>query len=202
MLSRRPTAGFTLVELIIGLAVLALLAMLGAPSFATWMQNVQIRTATESLLNGLQNARAQAVRRNTVARFQLLTTLTSSCALSTAGPNWLISLDSAVGSCNSTNMADDANPVAPRIVQARPASDGSRNAVLAASDSSINFNGLGRVTPVPAGDFTINVTNPTGGACAAVGGPMTCLRIVVSPSGQIRMCNPNPSLSATDPQKC
>lgn len=202
MLMRRPVKGFTLIEMMVGLVVLGLLLVLAAPSFFTWVQNTQIRTAAEAVLNGLQVARADAVRRNTISRFQLVSSLDSSCALSTSGPNWIVSLDSAAGACDSTNYADAAVPAAPRVVQTRPASDGSRNAVIAASQSTVNFNGLGRVTPVPASDITIDVTNPVGGTCAADGGPMACLRIIVSPTGQIRMCNPNPGLPAGDPRRC
>jgi type IV fimbrial biogenesis protein FimT len=44
------------------------------------------------------------------------------------------------------------------------------------------------------------LTNPTGGTCASVAGPMTCMRIIVSVGGQIRMCNPN--VASGTPQGC
>jgi type IV fimbrial biogenesis protein FimT len=190
MLTRPHHRGFTMVELMIGIVLLAIVLAIGGPSFATWLQNTQIRNMSEAVKDGLQLARAEAVRRNARVRFQLVDGLTNSCALSTAGSNWVVSMDSAVGACASTNMADDAAPAAPRIVQTRSASDGSTNAVVAADDSSIEFNGLGRVATAPAANIEIDVTNPTGGACAASSGPMRCLRIVVTPAGQIRMCDP------------
>jgi len=70
---------------------------------------------------------------------------------------------------------------------------------VAATQSVVVFNGLGRVTPVPAGNIDIDISNPSGGACAAAG-PMRCLRIRVSTGGQIRMCDP--ILASTDPQGC
>lgn len=197
MLNRPIQLGFTIVELMIGIVVLAMLMAMGGPSFATWLQNSQIRSMSEAMQNGLQLARAEAVRRNSQVRFELVNSLTATCALSTSGPNWIVSMDGAVGSCNSTNMADDAAPVAPRVVQSRPAGDGSPNAVVTASQSSIVFNGLGRVTPTPGADITINVTNPNGGACAGASGPMRCLRIVVGAAGQIRMCDPRTSYNGT-----
>jgi type IV fimbrial biogenesis protein FimT len=197
MLSRSPQRGFTLVELMIGVALLAFLLAIAGPNFARWMQNSQIRTMSEAMQNGIHLARAEAVRRNTQVRFQLVDTLTSACALTTAGPNWIVSMDTAVGDCASTNMADAAAPASPRVIQVRSSTEGSRNAVVAASQSSIVFNGLGRVTPAPGADITINVTNPTGGACASASGPMRCLRIVVGAGGQIRMCDPRASFNGT-----
>ena len=190
MLTRSPHRGFTLVELMIGIALLAIVLAIGGPSFATWLQNTQIRNMSEAVKDGLQLARAEAVRRNSRVRFQLVDGLTNGCALSTSGSSWVVSMDSAVGACASTNMADDAAPAAPRIVQTRSGGDGSRNAVVAADQSSIEFNGLGRIATVPGADIAINVTNPSGGACAASSGPMRCLRIVVTAGGQIRMCDP------------
>ena len=190
MLTRAIQHGFTLVELMIGVVLLAIVLAIGGPSFATWLQNTQIRSMSEAMQNGIHLARAEAVRRNAQVRFQLVDSLTSSCALATSGPHWIVSMDSAVGDCASTNMADAAAPAAPRVVQSRAAGDGSPNAVVSASQSTIVFNGLGRVTPTPAADVTIDVTNPNGGACTSASGPMRCLRVVVGAGGQIRMCDP------------
>lgn len=189
--------GTTLVELMIGLAIVALLFVMGAPNFFKWIQNSQIRTSAESIQNGLHLARGEAVRRNTSVRFQLTTNVTSSCALSTTGNSWVVSQDDPAGACGSTASDTDA----PRIVQTRPAEEGTANAAVSASQSSIVFNGLGRVVPVPAGNVDINISNPSAGDCAtATSDGMRCLRVRVSTGGQIRMCDP--ILASTDPQGC
>ncbi len=193
MLSTSRQRGFTVIELMVGIVVLGLLLALGGPSFSQWLHNVRLRNMSEAVLNGIQLARAEAVRRNAQVRFQLVDNLTNTCALTTAGPNWVISMDSAAGACASTNMADDAVPAAPRMVQSRAASDGSSSVVVAADQSSVVFNGLGR----PTATLTVNVTNPAGGACAAGGGPMRCLRIAVTAGGQVRMCDPRSSFDGT-----
>ena len=186
-----------MVELLIGLTIVAILFALGSPAFFSWIQNSQIRTAAEAIQNGLHLARGEAVRRNTSVRFQLTSTVTATCALSTSGTSWVVSLDSPAGACNST----PSDTVAPRIIQIRSAAEGSPNAAVAAGQATIIFNGLGRVTPVPAGDIDIDITNPTGGACAtAATDGMRCLRVRISTGGQIRMCNP--ILASTDPQGC
>jgi len=203
--------GFTILELMVSIALASALMLLGIPGFSAWLQGAQIRTAAEGLQNGLQLARSQAVQRNTTVNFQLMSTLTNTCALSGTSLNWVVSLDSAVGLCASSPSADLATPTAPRIVQVRPVGDGSKNAVMtaklngAAFNGLVAFNGLGRVTPTPAGNITYDVSNPTGGTCLAAGGKMRCLRVEVSASGQIRMCDPNlaaNSASSPDPQGC
>ncbi len=198
MLSRlHPQQGVTLIELCIGIVIMAVLIVLALPTFTAWLQNSQIRVAADAIQNGISIARSEAIRRNTSVRFQFTSTADNSCALSTSGKNWVVSLDDPTSPAACGSAASDT--VAPRIIQMRPASDGTPNAVVAADQSVIVFTGLGRVNPVPAANININVTNPTGGSCAAAG-PMRCLRIVVSTGGQVRMCDP--AFASTDPQGC
>ena len=188
MLRRARVRGFTVIELMVGLALMAALMFIAIPTFTTWLQNIQIRAASDAFQNGLQLARAEAIRRNTAVRFQLTSTLDNSCALSTAGPNWVVSLDSAAGSCGAAPSADTGAAAPPRIVQTRSSNEGSRNAVIASNISSLTFNGLGRL---PAGGvpMQVDISNPTGGICSP-GGQMRCMRLLVSANGQVRMCDP------------
>lgn len=202
-----PQRGFSLIELMVAIAVFAILLTLGMPSLTTWMQNSQIRTATDAIQNGLQIARGEAVRRNTTVRFQLTDTADNACAIAAANTNtvatWVVSLDNPAGACATTAWDENtAAPPAVRILQMRPSAEGTRNAVVLANQTSVIFNGLGRITPVPAATITIGVSNPTGGACATIAtpAPMRCLRVEVSTGGQIRLCDP--AFAATDPQGC
>jgi len=212
VLNGRTQRGFTIIELMVTVTVLALLMLLAAPSFATWLQNSQIRTATEGIRAGVQLARAEAVRRNTPVRFQLTDNLTAACVLSNSGRNWVVSLFDAAGKCNDAPSADTVAAGAgdPRIVQLRAAVEGSANAAVASVDTGgntracINFNGLGRQIPCAVGASTlgvsIDITNPSGGSCVGAGGSMRCLRVVISATGQVRMCDPQ--FGAGDPMGC
>jgi type IV fimbrial biogenesis protein FimT len=201
--------GVTLVELLIGLVIVGILLMFGVPAFSQWIQNTRIRTTGEAILNGLQLARAEAVHRNSTVRFQLVDSLDNSCALSTASSNWVVSQNNATGDPSGNCGSAPSDTTAPFIIQTRAAAEGSTSVAVAASQSPIAFNGLGRevqatnadgsTTPNPLAAVTISVSNPTGGACAPAG-PMRCLQITVSTAGQVRMCDP--ALASTDPQGC
>jgi type IV fimbrial biogenesis protein FimT len=201
MLNTNPmrATGFTLIEAMITLAVLSLLLMLGLPSMNTWLQNSQLRAAAESIQSGLQFARAEALRRNVPVRFQLVDSLTAACAISPAGipagTSWVISLADPTGLCDVAE-GDDA----PQIVQKRGGGEGTANAVMSTTASTIVFNGLGRAAG-GAGPVQIDVSNPSGGLCQTAGGPMRCLRVNVASGGDVRMCDPA-VLDNTDPRFC
>jgi type IV fimbrial biogenesis protein FimT len=67
----KPTRGFTIIELLMALVVLAIGATLAAPSIASMLASRRVQSLSQSLLDGLQTARAEAVRRNTRVRFSL-----------------------------------------------------------------------------------------------------------------------------------
>lgn len=189
--------GVTLIELMTGLAITALLLLIGAPALTTFIQNNQIRTTAESILGGLQRARAEAIKDNNLAYFSLTTSIDDSCAVSAAGPDWVVSSSDPTAACGS----------GAQVIQKQGAS-GTPNVVVAATQNTVAtsgqivFNGFGRVTPVQAYDTDIDVTNPTGGNCGTGSSDMRCLRVVVSPSGMVRLCDPNVAYSLTNSQGC
>lgn len=197
--------GVSLIELIVGIAIIAILMAVGLPSLSGWIQNTQIRTAAEAIQDGLQLARAEAVRRNASVRFQLVDTTSNACVLSTTGVNWVVSQNDPSGACANT----PSDTIAPRIIQMRAGTEGSTNATVASTQSPVTFNGLGRqvsatnadgtTTANPPVTVTIDIKNPTGGSCMPTG-TMRCLRVVISSSGQVRMCDP--AITSTDPRGC
>lgn len=188
MLTADKQAGFTLVELMIGIALIGLLLAMGIPSFRDWIQNSQIRNGTESIKNGLLLARAEAVRRNTNVRFVL-----------TQGFDWKVQcvtpVSGVMGNCPGVGMVPD-------YIQAYASSEGARNADISA-DATIVFNGLGRLTPTPAGNLTIDITKKSdSAACIENGGELRCFRLVISAAGQVKMCDPSVAWSVTAPHGC
>lgn len=195
--------GVTLIELIIGIAVLSILLAIGMPSFGLWIQNTQTRTAAESILNGLQLARNEAVRRNANVRFSL-TNATGVVA-------WQVGCESVREDC-------------PADIQSHAAGEGGGNARVGVSTSStayatalaigagmaaggdeeeggvvgagVTFNGMGAI---PAGNVgsdmaRIDVMNVASTEARR-------LVIIIGSGGAVRMCDPHFSL-AENAQGC
>jgi type IV fimbrial biogenesis protein FimT len=162
--------GATLIEFMLTFAIMGILVALAVPSFRDWIQNAQVRTATDAMTSGLQLARAEAVRRNNPVRFRLPDATAS---------NWVIE-------------AFDRNNANWTQVQQRSADEGTARVVVDATQSTIIFLGTGGVSPTPAAAIQINVSNPSGGDCvtSAGSGSIRCLRVTVSAGGQVRMCDP------------
>lgn len=60
----RAAAGFTLIELMVTIAVLAILLAIAAPSLETMLNQNRLAAASDQVIATLQNARMEAVRQN------------------------------------------------------------------------------------------------------------------------------------------
>lgn len=169
--------GFTLIELIVTIAIVAILVTIAVPNFRTFILNIQIRTATEALNNGLQLARGEAVRRNTNVKFVLGT-----------DSAWTVGCETAVADNDG-----DGNEDCPTVIQSRAAGEGSTLATVAITPTdakTVTFNGLGKVTAnddASSSITQIDVDMPSTTLSAA---ESKNLSIRIS-GGSIRMCNPN-----------
>ena len=63
--------GFTLIELMITIAIFAITLTFGVSSYRSWVLNNQIRNAAESISNGIMLARAEAVKCNANVAFTI-----------------------------------------------------------------------------------------------------------------------------------
>lgn len=189
--------GFTIIELVVTLALLGVLLALGVPAFGIFIQNTQIKNAAENVLNGLNIAKAEAVRRNAPVRFQLVSNMTATCAVSASSGSWVVSLDDATGLCN----IDPSDTTAPRIIQKYTVQDGSPKVSVAATGGGlVTFNGLGRVSG--AGTTQIDFTHATS-VCEHVdaAGTARCLRVLITTGGSAKLCDPKVT-ATTDPRHC
>lgn len=76
---RRIRKGFTLVELMVVLAVMAILVTLTAPNLGSFMRSAELTTAASSFVSALNAARSEAMKRNLPAMVM---------PLDTAHANW------------------------------------------------------------------------------------------------------------------
>ena len=176
---RRRHTGFTLVEVMVSLTVLGILIMMALPSFGEWLQNQQLRAASDALLNGMQTARAEAIKRNVPVQIVL-----------GPGTGWTVT-----------------EAVSGAAIQARSKDEGSPNAAVAitpAGAAKVTFSSLGGVQANLDGTATVtqlDISNPAGGACQTAG-PMRCLRITISGGGSLKMCDPTPTVAVGDARHC
>jgi type IV fimbrial biogenesis protein FimT len=201
--TRASSKGLSLIELMVGLAIVAIALATGVPSFGEWLRNARVRSAAESIQSGLQFARIEATRRNAIVRFQFTDSITSSCALSTTGTYWVVNMSvstSPAGKCANT-LSDTTSPY---LLKISPIVSTTSTVAVTAGRSLIGFDGLGRLNSlndtVAITAMTVKVT-ASDGTCVASGGNVRCLNVVVSPSGQITLCDPAQS-SSSHPMYC
>jgi type IV fimbrial biogenesis protein FimT len=210
VLNARHQRGFTLVEAMVVLVIMAALLAAAVPNFGPWIAGMRIRSTAESVLAGLQYARSEATTRNTQVRFQLTSTLDGSCLRSTTGVNWVVDVVDADADADSVEGQCDAAPsdTAPSILQVRSSTETGSGTAVSASAATVVFNGLGRQVAPPSNvllpsvlsNITIDITPTESSQCVLNGGKVTCLRVAISTAGQVRMCNP--ALASGDPQAC
>jgi len=168
--------GFSLVELMVVVAIIGLLLLVAFPAYTEWIQSSRIRTAAETIQSGLQLARAEAVRRNGTVEF----------VLSGTNSAWTVQVP-----------GDPAE-----VIQQRSAGEGtSLVAVTTQPDGavSIGYNGLGRVNPGTAAGTPplqrVDIDIATADAARE-------LRVTIGTDGAIRMCDPSGKLPEDDPRRC
>ena len=71
---RPRAAGFTLPELMIVLTIMAILIAAGVPSFAEFIRNQRVKTASFDLFSSLVEARSEAIARNTAVTLTPIST--------------------------------------------------------------------------------------------------------------------------------
>lgn len=192
-MSFAPQKGVSLIELMIGIAVVGILLLIALPSFGLWIQNTQNRTAAESILNGLQLARMEAVRHNANVRFALtdasgLSSWTIGCVVPTADcPAAIQARTWAEGTANARAGADSAVPPTPL-----PANYyGTALAAAAGLPNGVTFDGMGRI-PAPNLNLDISRVDITNARQADARRYV----VTVSSDGIVRMCDPAVSLTS------
>jgi type IV fimbrial biogenesis protein FimT len=192
--SRRAQRGMSMVEIFITLAIVGLVLGFAGPSAMTWIQNTQIRNAAESVLNGAQLARLEALKRNVAVSFEM------------TDPNstaWRVCLYDVIGN------ACLAGP----LIAEKGATEGGQNARIGADlnigdtsaslppganlPGSITFDPFGRLAATaPVNLRRVDVRNQTLSAAEE-----RRLVVTVSMGGQLRLCDPR-LVFANNPRGC
>jgi type IV fimbrial biogenesis protein FimT len=197
----KAQSGFSLIEVLVTLAILAIVTKLSMPTYGVWIGNQQIRAGAESIINAVNIARFEAMKRNSRVLFQLTDTVDSSsawrvCAVARgtnicdpAQPDIQIRDGGEESPSAKVGVATDANTILPAAFGAALPIGGLPGGVL--------FDGLGR--PISAGGFLslvrIDVRNTNLPAPDE-----RRLVVVVSGGGGARACDP--ALLAPNARAC
>lgn len=116
-LSRRVAAqhGFTVVELIIVLAIGAILAAIAIPGMRDMLNSTRQSSAVSLLVNDLNQARGEAIKRNVRLLVCRRNAAGTDCVAGAAPVNWqagwVVCMEGAVAESCAASTATDPNPV-------------------------------------------------------------------------------------------
>lgn len=175
--------GFSLIELMIAITIVVLLILMALPSYSQWLTNTRIRNAAESIHNGLQFARNEAVQRNTNVRFEL----------GASGADWTVCvLPSGKTSCadagvtekpQSFNAAGGAGGVVIGTQTDTQYANDKFGEALTSGAGGVTFNALGRPVGYSVASFVrVDASSAQSGTRRLV--------TTIAIGGRIRMCDP------------
>lgn len=183
---RMPTdrqSGFTLIELMIAVAVLAILLAMALPSFQQSMRSNRVATTTNEMLASLALARSEAIR-GTRGGGVCASTAGTACDGTQWGDGWMIWID--VGNAGIGTF--EATDTVVRFSQPK-----SKTEVGAGSATAFSFDNRGRMSArnsggslLPGGALNIEVRPDT---CPS--GQELVRNLTVTPVGQVRVQRSN-----------
>ena len=187
MLTYRRTRqhGFSVLELMVTVSILAILIGIGMPLMAQWIQRMTVSSASELIQNGLRQAIGEAIRRNTEVDFIL-----------TDGTPSVSGVASLVAKQNGANWAIRVvdTSASNRYVNGHQTKELSSDVTLQ-GPAGVRFNGSGRVldlTGTPVGGKQVFRITRSGAELAYC--------VFVTPGAAVKMCDP--TKSSGDPRAC
>lgn len=162
--------GFTLVELLITLAVAGILAMVAVPSFVQFQRNAQLSDATSSFVSAANSARANAMKRG-------MNTYLVPATGSSWKSGWMVYTDT---NWNQTYEAGTDEVVARHEALSTDISLSTPGAsTLTGSTPYLLFNGSG---------YPRTNTGGFGGGTMVMSNTQRSVSIILDPAGRLRSC--------------
>ena len=188
----QKSQGFTRIELMVTVAVLAVLLALATPSFSDFFQRYRLRGAADKVVNTLAAARAEAVMRNRDVAINFKGGGSSWCMgakaaanPATAGEPVGAALACDCGVANSCKISDDRE----LVVLASQVSGVS----ISALPADLTFSSRSGGTSPVGTTATTTLSSPNG---------KFKLRLDVSPLGRTTLCVPSGEPAMTGFQSC
>jgi type IV fimbrial biogenesis protein FimT len=184
--------GFSLIELMVILAIVGVLFMVGAPELRQYTVNTKILAAAQGLMGAMQQARAEAIRLNTTVEVVITDsndlTNPNSVTGTATGRSWMV-------------RAFNPTTAAYTLVNAKASTESALVGVVAvnAPATTVTFNALGGTTLASPTTFAFTAEGETCGTGAS--GGFRCINVVVTPGGRSQVCDPAIS-TAGDARAC
>ncbi len=170
----RKSFGFTLVELLVTVAIIGILAALSAPSFNKMLARNRLKGAAEGVFNDLQLARTEAIKRNQDVDL----------TFSAAGPTTTWAYGLRVGStCDPSVAISDAN-----ACQIDGVLKVTRSTDYPGVSLQVTFQAAASPVALPRAEFEPRqgTADVPGRACLSLNSD--ALQVVVSALGRILIC--------------
>jgi type IV fimbrial biogenesis protein FimT len=198
MLKRlRCANGFSLIELMVTLAVLGIVLVAAVPALQGWVADARVRTAAEAFQNAARLAQGEAIRRSRTAVLMLTDAEpTIDADPAAGGQRWVVRLlERSVDDGNDTSLFVRGG--------AEPAAGG----VTVAGDALTCFNAFGQLTTLTSQATGLDTgcsapadTTASEFAFSRDGG--RSLKVLIARGGQVRLCDAQKTFSDSDPDGC
>ena len=187
--TRFSGAGFTLVELMVTIALVAVLMMVAVPSFVTFQRNAELTSFANSLLAAANAARGEAMKRG---RYAMVVPLDAT--------NWssgwvvFVDVDRSQGYASASDVTIQTKEAAPAFLTISGTSGST-----GATPPYIMFDASGyaknKANAFASSTLEISRNDVTGAELLK-----QTRRFKVDPSGRARVCTPNTSTDVQCPQ--
>ena len=183
-MQRRSSSGFTLIELMITLAIAAILLMVAVPNLSAYRRNAELTSAANTFMASLNTARSEAMKRGRNAMV----------VPTNNGSNWndgwvvFVDIDRSQNYNESTDTvvaSQAAFPAGINITGVNSAAGGTPYVMFDAS-------GYSRLKAGGFGALSLSMARTEGTVAEQLD---QTRRIIIASTGRVRICKP---LSATD----
>lgn len=171
-------SGFTLIELMVTLALVAILLRIGVPSFVSFQRNSELTSAANGLLASINTARTEAMKRN--LRAAVVPTDGSSWA-----GGWTVYVD--VDGTDGFNASNDLVIATQSALASYFSVSGNNTA--SGSSPYIMFNGSGYPVTNSAAPTSLSVAISRNDLADDALREQT-RRVILSKTGRVRVCKP------------
>lgn len=169
--------GFTLIELMVTLVLLAVMLTLAAPSFLTFQRNAELTSTANSYVAALSAARAEAMKRQLRA---FVIPGDGSSASTNWATGWVVYVDTNTSATAGSLLPDSSDTIITKQGPMPSTVAVNSSSFVDGSSAYVMFNGSGFMALVGSAfstDRSIELGNGT-----------EIRRVIASPSGRLRVC--------------